>query len=70
MPKTAVITDTDASIPLELAREYGITQVPIMVQFGDESFRAVYDIDDVQTFARIDKTGKLPTTSAPSPGQL
>jgi DegV family protein with EDD domain len=70
MPKTAVITDTDASIPLELAREYGITQVPIMVQFGDESFRAVYDINDAQTFARIDKTGKLPTTSAPSPGQF
>jgi DegV family protein with EDD domain len=70
MPKTAVITDTDASLPLELAKKFDIVQVPIMVQFGDESFRAVYDIDDVQTFARIDKFGKLPTTSAPSPGQF
>ena len=70
MPRTAVITDTDASIPLEIAQKYNIAQVPIMVQFGEESFRAVYDIDDKQTFARIDKTGKLPTTSAPSPGQF
>jgi DegV family protein with EDD domain len=70
MPKTAVITDTDASISLELAQKYDIAQVPIMVQFGDESFRAVYDIDDGQTFERIDKIGKLPTTSAPSPGQF
>ncbi|MCX6068386.1 MAG: DegV family protein [Chloroflexi bacterium] len=70
MSKTAIITDTDASLPLELAKERNIVQVPIMVQFGDESFRAVYDIDDEQTFARIDKSGKLPTTSAPSPGQF
>lgn len=70
MPKTAIITDTDASLPLELAKRHDIVQVPIMIQFGTESFRAVYDIDDKQTFARIDKTGKLPSTSAPSPGQF
>ena len=70
MPKIAIVTDTDASLPLELASQYGITQVPIMVHFGDESFRAVYDLDDVATFARIDREGKLPTTSAPSPGDF
>ena len=70
MPKIAIITDTDASLPLELAKQYGIAQVPIVVQFGDESLRAVYDLDDAATFARIDREGKLPTTSAPSPGDF
>ena len=70
MPKIAIVTDTDASLPLELASQYGITQVPIMVIFGDENFRAVYDLDDAATFARIDRNGKLPTTSAPSPGDF
>jgi DegV family protein with EDD domain len=70
MPRIALITDTDASLPLELAKKHNITQVPIIVQFGDQSFRAVYDIDDAETFARIDRDGKLPTTSAPSPGQF
>jgi DegV family protein with EDD domain len=70
MSKTAVITDTDASLPPELAKKFDIVQVPIMIQFGDQSFRAVYDIDDTQTFERINKSGKLPTTSAPSPGQF
>jgi DegV family protein with EDD domain len=70
MLKIAIVTDTDASLPLELAKQYDITQVPIVVQFGDESLRAVYDLDDAATFARIDREGKLPTTSAPSPGDF
>jgi DegV family protein with EDD domain len=70
MPKIAIVTDTDASLPLNLAAQHGITQVPIIVVFGDESFRDVYDIDCAATFARIDQKGKLPTTSAPSPGQF
>lgn len=70
MGKTAVITDTDASLPVAIAAQYGIAQVPITVHFGEESFKAVYDIDDRETFLRIDRTGKLPTTSAPSPGQF
>lgn len=70
MSRTAIITDTDSSLPVELAQKYGIVQVPIIIQFGDESFRDVYDIDNDAVFARIDREGKLPTTAAPSPGQF
>ena len=70
MPNIAIVTDTDASLPLALAREHHIWQVPIMVNFGEESLRAVYDIDDAATFARIDREKRLPTTAAPSPGQF
>lgn len=66
----ALITDTDASLPLEIAQRYDIHQVPIVVQFGEESLRAVYDVDDRQLFQRIQEEGLLPTTSAPSPGQF
>lgn len=70
MPKIAIVTDTDASLPLELAEQHAINQVPIIVLFGEESFRDVYEIDSNTVFARIDQEGKLPTTSAPSPGQF
>jgi DegV family protein with EDD domain len=70
MSRTAIITDTDASIPLALSEMLSIRQVPINIQFGEESLRALYDIDDATTFVRIDATGRLPTTSAPSPGQF
>ncbi len=68
--KIALITDTDASLPLDLAAAHGIAQVPIMIHFGEESLRAVYDLDDAAVFRRIDAENALPTTSAPSPGQF
>jgi DegV family protein with EDD domain len=70
MPPIALITDTDSSLPLDLAKEYNIVEIPIIVQFGEESFRDVYDIDNAAVFARVDREGKLPSTAAPSPGKF
>ncbi len=70
MASVAIITDTDSSLPADVAARYGIRQVPINVHFGQEVLRTGVDIDDAGLFARIDREGKLPTTSAPSPGQF
>jgi len=70
MPSIAIITDTDSSLPAELAARHGIRQVPINVHFGQDTLRAAVDIDDATLFARVDREGKFPTTSAPSPGQF
>jgi DegV family protein with EDD domain len=55
---------------LDLAQKHDIVEVPIIIQFGDDSFKDVYEINNDQIFARIDREGKLPTTAAPSPGQF
>jgi DegV family protein with EDD domain len=68
--RIAIITDTDSSLPLDLAKKVGVAQVPITIQFGDESFQDAYDMDAAAAFARIDREGKIPTTAAPSPGQF
>jgi DegV family protein with EDD domain len=70
MQNIAIITDTDSSIPFELAARKYIYQVPVTVHFGEESYEAVYAINDADTFGRIDREGKLPTTSAPAPGRF
>ncbi|MGD2165221.1 MAG: DegV family protein [Anaerolineae bacterium] len=70
MPSTAIITDTDASLPDKVAARYGIRQVPIAVHFGDETFLTGLDIDDTSLFERVDQHGQLPTTSAPAPGDF
>ncbi len=66
----AVITDTDASLPLELSQKYGIIQVPIYIHFGDDCYKTGIELNDVEMFARIAKEGRLPTTSAPAPGSF
>jgi DegV family protein with EDD domain len=70
MTRLAIITDTDSALPLDLAQKHDIAEVPIIIQFGDDSFKDVYEIDNDKIFARIDREGKLPTTAAPSPGQF
>jgi DegV family protein with EDD domain len=70
MPTIAIITDTDSSLPLDLAKQYNIVEIPIVVQFGEESYRDVYEIDNAEVFARVDREGKLPSTAAPSPGKF
>src|SRR5512139_1075909 len=70
MPVTAIVTDSDASLPADLVQRYGILEVPIVVQFGEERLESGVDIDDAGLFARIDREGRLPTTAAPAPGRF
>jgi DegV family protein with EDD domain len=69
MQEIRIITDTDSSIPFALAASHNLYQIPMTINFGEESYEAVYAINDADTFRRIDKEGKLPTTAAPSPGK-
>lgn len=67
MPNIHVITDTDSSLPAELAASHHIRQVPITIQFGEDTFAACETINDKQLFEKIDALGKLPSTAAPAP---
>jgi DegV family protein with EDD domain len=67
MPKIAIITDSDSSLPHDVAVQYGIRQVPINIHFGTETLATGVDIDDAGLFERVAREGKLPTTSAPAP---
>lgn len=70
MKKIAIITDTDSSLPPEIANRYGIHQVPITVHFGEETYITGVDINDALLFEKVEKLNKLPTTSAPSTGMF
>lgn len=72
MPKAPfrVVTDSTADLPEEWRERYGIEVVPLKTLFGEESFRDGVDLTPDQFFERLKTVSKLPTTSAPSPGEF
>lgn len=67
MSKVAIVTDTTACLPRELVEEYGIVIVPIPIIFEDRVYQDEVDITPSQVY-RLLREGRIPTTSAPSPG--
>jgi DegV family protein with EDD domain len=65
-----VVTDSTADLPDEWRTRYGIEVVPLKVLFGSETFRDRVDMTDAEFFARLATATRLPTTSAPSPGEF
>jgi fatty acid kinase fatty acid binding subunit len=66
----AVVTDSTADLPDEWRDRYDIEVVPLKVLFGNETFRDRIDMTDEEFFRRLSTATKLPTTSAPSPGEF
>ena len=66
----AVVTDSTADLPDSWRAKYGIEVVPLKVLFGEETFRDGVDINNEEFFRKLATSTKLPTTSAPSPGEF
>lgn len=65
--KVKVVTDSTSDIPAELARELGITVVPIYVIFGQRVYRDRVDISEDEFYRKLIYGSIHPTTSVPSP---
>jgi DegV family protein with EDD domain len=66
----AIVTDSTSDLPPEWLERYDIEVVPLKVLFGEETFRDGVDMNNEEFFARLAASNKLPTTSAPSPGEF
>ena len=66
----AVVTDSTSDVPDGWRERYDIEVVPLKVLFGEETFRDGVDMNNEEFFARLAASTKLPTTSAPSPGDF
>ncbi len=62
-----IVTDSVADIPGDLARELGIAVVPLVLRFGDVSFRDGVDLDSDGFYAKLAASTGFPASSAPSP---
>ncbi len=62
-----IVTDSTSDVPAQLAKELGITVVPVYTVFGDKSYRDKIDIQDDEFYDRLIHGPVHPTTSIPTP---
>ena len=67
MPNVAIVTDSVADLPPQIAEEFGITVVPLVVRFGTDLYRDSLDLSPDQFYEKLRTTKVLPTTSVPPP---
>ena len=67
MSSVAVVTDSVADLPPDVAEEVGITVVPLVVRFGSEVYLDGTDISPDQFYAKLETSKILPVTSVSPP---
>jgi DegV family protein with EDD domain len=65
-----VVTDSCSDITPQLARELGITVVPLYVQFGNETYRDNVDLSTEEFYQKLKTSSVHPTTATASPAQF
>lgn len=68
MSSVAVVTDSVADLPPQVAGEFGITVVPLVVRFGTDIYRDGIDLSPDDFYGRLKTSRALPVTSVSSPG--
>jgi DegV family protein with EDD domain len=67
--RVAIVTDSASDLPPEVAAAAGITVVPLVVNFGSETFKAGVDLTTEQFWQRmVAPDSPFPTTAASAPG--
>ena len=69
MPKIKITCDSTCDLSPELYARYNISVIPLCVTMGNWLYRDGVNVEPKELFAYVEKTGKLPTTSAISVGE-
>jgi DegV family protein with EDD domain len=60
-----IVTDSLADIPSAVAKELGITVVPLNVHFGTQTFRDGIDLAAERFYEKLTQSKIFPTTTVP-----
>jgi DegV family protein with EDD domain len=61
-----IVTDSVADIPARVVAELGISVIPVLVRFGEDTYRDGIDITNDQFYERLVSSKVMPTTTVPS----
>ncbi|OGO44115.1 MAG: fatty acid-binding protein DegV [Chloroflexi bacterium RBG_16_60_22] len=65
-----IVTDSLSDITEDLARELGLTVVPLYVRFGEDIYRDRVDITTEEFYRRLVTESTLPSTTQPTPNDF
>ena len=65
---TALVVDSTADLPTNLAGDPNVTIVPLTVLFGEEAYLDWVELTPEQFYEKLAVSPRLPTTSQPPPG--
>lgn len=65
--KIKIITDSSADLPKEIFEKLDITVLPLLINFGEESYLDRVEINTDQLFEKIDNGDVFPNTSQVTP---
>jgi len=68
VPNVAIVTDSVSDLSPQIAEEFGITVVPLVVRFGTDLYRDGLDLSPDQFYGKLKTSKVLPATSVPPPG--
>ncbi len=69
-PRVAIVTDSTADLPTQLAKARTVTVVPLTLNFDGKSLLDGVDITPAEFYRRLPAATTHPTTSQPSPGRF
>jgi DegV family protein with EDD domain len=66
MSRIALVTNTIAALPPDLVARYGITILPMQINFLDGNYEEGVDIGEDEFYERLEREEVIPGTSAPT----
>jgi len=66
MRKIKLFSDSTSDLSEEILKQYEISIIPLYVNFGTESYKDNVDIASTELIRKVNETGMLPKTSAPT----
>jgi len=60
-----IVTDSTSDLPAEIAKQHGISVIPMYINFGERGFQDGIDISRQDFYERLPESDPFPTTAAP-----
>jgi DegV family protein with EDD domain len=63
-----IVTDSASDLPPQIAKDLGITVIPLNIHFGIETYKDGVDLTAEEFYRKLENSSTLPKTSTPSAG--